>query len=69
MMDNLLTSKDIAGLIGVKLETVHRYRVRGDLPEPDGRMGNSPVWRKETIDAWIASRRGHGWRKGQTAGE
>ena len=32
----------------------------GDLPEPDLYFGQSPVWRKTTIDAWNAARPGRG---------
>jgi hypothetical protein len=32
----------------------------GDLPEPDAYFGQSPVWRRDTIDRWNAARPGRG---------
>ncbi|MFI6603834.1 helix-turn-helix transcriptional regulator [Nonomuraea sp. NPDC050536] len=57
----------LAELLGIERETVHKYKVRGDLPEPDEHVGRTPLWREETINKWLASRRGHGWRAGQRA--
>ncbi|PSK96041.1 AlpA family transcriptional regulator [Murinocardiopsis flavida] len=68
MIDDLMTVKDVAERLGVKPETVRQYKLRGDLPEPDGLAGRSPLWRAAAIEAWIASRRGHGWRKDDQPG-
>lgn len=62
-MDGYLTSADVAARIGVQPATVHRYRVRGDIPEPDEYAGRTPLWAEATIAAWLDSRPGHGWRK------
>jgi predicted DNA-binding transcriptional regulator AlpA len=51
-----LTPQDVADLIGVKVETIWRYSVRGAIPPPDHRFGNTPVWEPPTIAAWIATR-------------
>lgn len=32
----------------------------GDLPEPDGRFGNSPYWEEPTITKWMEQRPGRG---------
>ncbi|ALY10340.1 AlpA-like DNA binding protein [Arthrobacter phage Sonny] len=32
--------------------------LQGDLPEPDGRFGQSPYWNEKTIDKWIKDRPG-----------
>jgi hypothetical protein len=37
----------------------------GDLPPPDGRVGNSPIWDAVTIEAWIARRPGQGYGAGR----
>ncbi len=66
MLDDFMTSQDIAETLGVKLTTVHQYRTRGELPDPDAHVGRSPVWRKATIEEWLEERPGHGWRKGNT---
>ncbi len=61
-----MSSQDVADALGIKRASVHRYVTRGDLPEPDDRVGRSPVWKRETFEAWVAARRGQGWRKGRT---
>lgn len=38
---------------------------RKDLPPPDGRVGNSPVWDEATIEAWIKQRPGKGYGAGR----
>jgi predicted DNA-binding transcriptional regulator AlpA len=63
-MDGYLTSEDLATRLGVKRESIHRMRTRGDLPDPDAVAGRTPLWRPETIDTWQANRPGQGWRKG-----
>lgn len=40
----------------------------GDLPKPDEIFGRSPVWKPETIDAWLASRPGQGKGGGRPLG-
>jgi cobalamin biosynthesis protein CobD/CbiB len=66
------TMADIAAHLGVKLRSVHTYRLRGvearkegnpdpgGLPEPDNMVGRTPVWRPATIIAWAAARPGQG---------
>lgn len=43
------TIADVAAHWGVKPTTIHTYRTRGWLPEPDDRIGNAPVWFPKTI--------------------
>jgi predicted DNA-binding transcriptional regulator AlpA len=64
-MDGYLTSEQLADRLGVRRGSIHRYRTRGDLPEPDEVIGRSPVWKVETIECWEAARPGHGWRRGK----
>lgn len=47
-----LSRPQIAERIGVKADTLNRYR----LPEPDAYVGVLPGWLPETIDAWHAAR-------------
>lgn len=65
-MKDYLDPAAVAQLAGVSRETIHRYRVRGDIPEPDDYVGRTPVWREATIKAWLESRPGHGWRASRT---
>ena len=67
-MQGFLDPAKIAELLGVDVKTVHKYRSRGDMPEPDEHVGRTPVWTAETIHAWLNDRPGHGWRKGKTSG-
>lgn len=63
-----LAIPQVAERIGAKPDTVSRYYRDGRLPEPDAQIGARQVgWLPETIDAWNASRRGQGWRKGSSS--
>jgi predicted DNA-binding transcriptional regulator AlpA len=55
-MSDWLTNTDIAKLTGLKIETLHTYRSRNTLPEPDKYMGRTPVWKLETIQSWVSDR-------------
>jgi FixJ family two-component response regulator len=70
-MRGYLTVKEIAAQLGVKPETVRTYHAkrkqRYGMPPADEHVGRTPVWREETINAWIRRRRGQGWRKGATS--
>lgn len=67
VMDGYLTSAELAARIGIKPSSVHRYRTRGAIPEPDEVVGRTPLWKEATITTWMEARPGHGWRKGKTA--
>lgn len=56
----LLDSAQVAELLGVRPETIARYRSRGELPAPDVTLGRSPGWYRATITAWRAQRPGRG---------
>jgi predicted DNA-binding transcriptional regulator AlpA len=46
--------EDIATALGVSRRTVERTKSAGKLPKPDLQLGKIPLWRRETIDGWIA---------------
>lgn len=48
----LWTTTDVARYLGVQIGTVSAYRVRGQMPQPDGRVGRTWVWWPATIRAW-----------------
>jgi len=52
-----LTRTDIANLTGLKIDTIDKYQRRNTLPEPEQYIGRTPVWKKQTIDKWIAFRK------------
>jgi predicted DNA-binding transcriptional regulator AlpA len=64
-MDGYLTADEVAAKIGVSRRTVYQYKTRGTLPPPDEQPGRTPMWKTSTIEQWIESRPGQGWRKGQ----
>ncbi|KUM29375.1 transcriptional regulator [Arthrobacter sp. EpRS66] len=66
MTTHYLTLSGIATRIGISPTTAKKYADDGRLPEPDAVTGDGPKsvrgWLPETIDAWNASRPGHGGR-------
>lgn len=57
---DLLTINDLAVLAGVKRRSIDQYLIRGVCPKPDGYVGRTPWWSKETAERWIAERPGRG---------
>jgi predicted DNA-binding transcriptional regulator AlpA len=53
---NLVTVDGVAGLLGVSESTVRAYLARRQMPEPLLRIGRVPVWSRQQIEAWHASR-------------
>lgn len=51
-MQTYLSRTEVAARIGVKPDTLGRYK----LPEPDAMIGGTRGWSAETIDAWNAAR-------------
>lgn len=61
-----LSRPEVAARIGVKPDTMNRYK----LPPADGQIGARMFgWLPETVDAWNAERPGRGWRKRPDDGE
>lgn len=71
----------IAARLGVGYATVRTYHgqatrrrrerrpLPGDLPAPDVRVGQSPGWYPDNIEAWIARRPGRGFGAGRPPGQ
>jgi hypothetical protein len=55
-----LTTTQVAGLAGVSPASWLVYRRRGTVPPPDGYLGRTPRWHRETIEAWLPTRRKRG---------
>jgi predicted DNA-binding transcriptional regulator AlpA len=47
----------VSELTGIKYKHIWIYKKRGVFPEPDDYIGNKPLWKKETIEAWDNTRR------------
>lgn len=58
-----LTAAEVAELMEVKVATVHRDLHRKRLPEPDLRVGRSPVWREEAIREHLKARASASWNR------
>ena len=56
-MNVLLSRRDVAELMGLNVETIKYHRGRGSMPEPDHVIDDKPLWRRDTIDQWIATRK------------
>lgn len=54
--------KTLAKRLDLTVRSVSSYLARGVLPEPDYRVGKSPLWKTETIEEWERTRLGRGWR-------
>ena len=46
---------EVADALGVSRRVLERERAAGRMPKPDRRIGKMPLWRVETIHAWIDS--------------
>lgn len=44
---------DVAKALGISRRTIERERSAGRFPKPDLHIGKAPLWRPETIRAWI----------------
>ena len=45
---------DLPRVLGVSARTIDNARARGEFPRPDVQMGRCPLWRRETIERWLA---------------
>src|SRR5215472_4976209 len=52
MADPIIGEKEIAARLRVKETTVHQWRSRGLLPEPEGSVSGAPAWHWSTIERW-----------------
>jgi predicted DNA-binding transcriptional regulator AlpA len=52
----MMDSKAVAEKVGVKTDSIHWYHKKGMMPPADEFFGRTPVWKEETIEAWIEKR-------------
>ncbi len=45
---------EVADALGISRRTIERERSAGRFPKPDCKIGKRPLWRPETIRAWVA---------------
>lgn len=60
----MLTTDQVAELAGITPASLRVYVQRGSAPKPDGYLGRTPWWKRETVDEWLANRP----RRGRPAG-
>lgn len=48
-----LRLEELAEALGVSRRTIERERSAGRFPKPDLKIGKAPLWKPETIRAWI----------------
>ncbi|MBX6389684.1 MAG: helix-turn-helix domain-containing protein [Frankia sp.] len=53
--ERLWTVQDLAGFLGVPVNTVYKWRTTGDGP-PGLRIGRHVRYRREDVEAWLATR-------------
>lgn len=58
-MQEWLTQKDLAERAGISQNTLKNYVYRNlnNLPKPDNYFGRTPVWKLETAQEWLQSRK------------
>jgi hypothetical protein len=78
-MDAVLTTADVANLLGIKPATIRHYRANSlpggryeahPFPQPDGKVGSLVYWkpdREQELLDWAANRPGQGAGGGKPA--
>lgn len=54
--DPVYTLADLARLTGIRPGTLRQWKLRGKLPEPAQKFGQSALWSGPAVEAWLASR-------------
>jgi excisionase family DNA binding protein len=52
MPDRLLTAQEVAAFLGVPMQTLYQWRVRGGAPRAV-KVGRHLRFRREDVDAWV----------------
>lgn len=51
-LPDVMTYADLSAFTGITVGALHTRAHAGALPAPDGRMGATPYWMRETIQRW-----------------
>lgn len=65
--ETFLSVPEAAQHVGLAVDTVRKYMVKGLFPAPDAVIGATQAnvargWRVETLDHWMSHRLGRGYR-------
>lgn len=67
-LEDLVTSVEIAALIGVSRQRLHQMVREGKFPPPAGRVGGVDVWTHDGVDPWLLRELPHPYRRRQAGG-
>ena len=51
---DIMGLSEVSEYTTVAAKTLGMWLVRGHMPEPDARLACGPIWRRSTIDHWVA---------------
>lgn len=52
-----LSTREVADLVGLKVDTIRAYVSRGLFPQPDGWLDRTPWWYQRTAEVWQQTQR------------
>lgn len=52
-----LSTREVADLVGLKVDTIRAYVSRGLFPQPDGWLDRTPWWHRGTAEIWQRTQR------------
>ena len=58
-LEDLVTSVEIAAMIGKSRQRLHQMVKEGKFPPPMGRVGNRLVWQAAEVDSWVQRNAAH----------
>lgn len=60
----LYTISQLEDEFGYARDSLCSLRSKGQFPTPDNHYGRTPLWKLETVEAWMATRKRKGVRGG-----
>jgi len=55
--EQLVGRQEIAAMMGVSVQAVKRWRLRGQFIEPLVVVSDTPIWRRRDVERWAKARR------------
>ena len=60
-LDELMTADELAGYLGLSLQTLYNWKLRGEGP-PAYKVGGRLRFRRSEVKAWLRDQRDDGFR-------